>query len=411
MPKRINRLPGIKQLSTGKWQARVYHERGEESRNFSRQDDAKVWQRNLKSDLDRCPSGITRSKREWVVTLLTPTGVVAKEFEELDLAIDWRTQGLEQIKSGRWLDPETADGTLSDYVPTWLDNKIEISGKTLATYHSQLRVHILPVLGPCALPSIRNADIRIWIAELTDADVGATTIKQSFRLLKQILDGAVTDGRISWNPAIGIKLPKQPKKKAQAFTPEQVSALASECGHYGNLVHLLANTGLRISEALALQVRDVHLGQNKLDVFRTWTTDASGKKLLGSTKTRENRTIPMSPVVAAIVEPLMIGKGAEDFLFTGHYGESLDYGYFRRAFFAPAVEKLGLGDATIHWLRHTCASMMIKIGAPITMISKILGHSSVKMTLDTYAHWFEDDSSDWMGRLGAHMAGTDRGID
>lgn len=409
MPKQANRFPGIKQLTTGKWQARVFHDRGEESKNFSRQDDAKIWQRNLKNDLDRCPEGIVRSKRRWLVTLLTPTGVAAKDFSDLDLAIEWRSKGLEQIKTGRWIDPETADATLSDYVPTWISNKVEISGKTLATYNSQLRVHILPVLGAFALPSIRNSDIRSWIAELTDAEVGATTIKQSFRLLKQILDGAVTDGRATWNPAIGIKLPKQPKKKAQAFTPEQVSALASECGKYSNLVHFLANTGLRISEALALQVRDVHLGQKKLDVFRTWTTDATGKKLLGSTKTRENRTIPISPAVAAIVEPLMAGKGAEDFLFIGHYGEALDYGYFRRAYFAPAVEKLGLGDATIHWLRHTCASMMIKIGAPLTMISKILGHSGIKMTLDTYAHWFEDDSSDWMGRLGQHMAGTGQG--
>lgn len=96
----------------------------------------------------------------------------------------------------------------------------------------------------------------------------------------------------------------------------------------------------------------------------------------------------------------MAGKGAEDFLFIGHCGEALDYGYFRRAYFAPAVEKLGLGDATIHWLRHTCASMMIKIGAPLTMISKILGHSSLKMTLDTYAHWYEDDSEHWATVLG-----------
>lgn len=407
MPRQTNRLPGIKQLATGKWQARVFHERGEESKNFSRQEDAKIWQRNLKHDLERCPEGVERVKRKWVVTLLTPTGVASNEFVELDTAIDWRTKGLEQIKTGRWIDPDTADATLEDYVPSWLTNKVEISGKTLATYHSQLRVHILPVLGAYKLPSIRNVDVRGWITELTDAEVGATTIKQSFRLLKQILDSAVTDARITWNPAMGIKLPKQPQKKAQTFTPEQVSALALECGVHGNLVHFLANTGLRISEALALQVRDVHLVEKKLDVFRTWTSDVTGKKILGSTKTRENRTIPISPAVESILQPLLAAKGANEFLFVGHYGEALDYGYFRRAFFAPAVAKLELGDATIHWLRHTCASTLIKIGAPITMISKILGHSSVKMTLDVYAHWFEDDSVDWVSKLGRKLGQVD----
>lgn len=399
MPKQANRFPGIKQLTTGKWQARVFHERGEESKNFSRQDDARIWQRNLKNDLDRCPEGIVRSKRKWVVTLLTPTGVATKEFEELDNAIEWRAKGLAQIKTGAWIDPDLVDATLRDYIPQWKRNKIEVSGKTLATYNSQLRVHILPIIGDYALPELRNSVIRAWVAELTETGVGATTLKQSLRLLKQIMDAAVTDGRVSSNPCDGIKLPKQPKKKAQAFTPEQVAALASECGKYGNLIHFLANTGLRISEALALQVRDLDFHSMKMNVVRTWTSDEAGVKILGSTKTRENRTIPLSPTVIEILTPLSLGKSSEDFIFTGLYGGTLDYGYFRRAYFAPAIERLGLGDATIHWLRHTCASMMIKIGAPPTTISHILGHSGVKMTLDTYSHYYEDDSADWLEKL------------
>ena len=403
MPKRINRLPGIKQLSTGKWQARVYHERGEESRNFSRQDDAKLWQRNLKSDLDRCPSGITRSKREWVVTLLTPTGVVSKEFADLDPAISWKGEAEKQLKLGTWIDPEEATLTLSEYVPKWKKNKVEVSGKTLATYNSQLRVHILPTLGGYSVTHIRNADIRGWIGDLADDGVGATTIKQSLRLLNQILDSAVTDGYIVSNPSVGIKLPKQAKAKAKAFTADQVDALARECGKYGNLVHFLALTGLRISEALALQVRDIDLVSKKLSVVRSWTSDETGKKHLGATKTRETRVIPVSPEVEKILEPLFLAKGLEDFIFTGSGGTALDYGHFRRTYFAPAVERLGLGDGTIHWLRHTCASMMIRIGAPITTITYILGHSSIKMTLDTYAHYYEDDSAEWMDRLSGHL--------
>jgi len=403
LPKRINRLPGIKQLSTGKWQARVYHERGEESRNFSRQEDAKIWQRNLKTDLDRCPADITRSKRIWIVTLLTPTGVVSKDFEDLDSAIVWKTDAINQLKSGTWIDPTEASITLADYVPKWKKNKVEVAGKTMATYNSQLRVHILPTLGEYSVTHIRNADIRGWIAELTDAGVGATTIKQSLRLLNQILDAAVTDGYIMANPSVGIRLPKQAKKKAKAFTSDQVDALAKECGKYGDLVHFLALTGLRVSEALALQVRDVDLALKKLAVMRSWTSDESGKKHLGETKTRESRVIPISIEVEKILIPRLSGKGSEDFIFTGSSGTTLDYGHFRRTYFAPAVERLGFGDGTIHWLRHTCASMMIRIGAPITTISYILGHSSIKMTLDTYAHYYEDDSADWMDKLSGQL--------
>jgi integrase len=269
----------------------------------------------------------------------------------------------------------------------------------MATYNSQLRVHILPILGGYSLPALRNSHIRSWIVELVEGDIGQTTIKQSFRLLKQILEAAVTDGRMLANPCNGIKLPKKAKKNAQAFTPKEVDDLADACGQYGDLVKFLASTGLRVSEALALQVRDLDFSNMKINVVRTWTTNESGVKVLGSTKTRENRTIPISPIVDSILRIRSSGKDLEQFVFTGHGGGTLDYGYFRRAYFSPAVQKLGLDGATIHWLRHTCASLMIKIGAPPTTISHILGHSGVKMTLDTYAHYYEDDTASWLEKL------------
>lgn len=90
-----------------------------------------------------------------------------------------------------------------------------------------------------------------------------------------------------------------------------------------------------------------------------------------------------------LLRPLIDSKSNTDFMFIGANGDALDYGYFRRAYFAPAAKKLGLNEVTIHWLRHTCASMLIRIGAPISTISEILGHSSIKITLETYSHWYE----------------------
>lgn len=404
MPKKVNRLPGIKLTPAGNWQARVFHDNGEESKNFQRQDDARAWQMTLKLDLDRCPVEIKRTKRQWNATLLAPTGVVSKTFENLDAAIEWVQDGKNQIRKGEWIDPNRIGETLDEYAAKWLKLKVEISGKTLATYVSQLNVHIIPHLGELSLTGIKNEDVRAWLAELNDAEVGHTTRKQSLRLLRAILDDALNSGLCSINATKGVSLAKQAKKKAKALTPEQVKALASECGKYGNLVEFLAATGLRINEALALQVGDIDFSGAKLNVARTWTMTASGKKILGATKNREERSIALSQQMLDLLKPVSCGKKKTDFVFTGANGDALDYGYFRRAYFVRAVKKLGLEEVTIHWLRHTCASMLIRIGAPITTISEILGHSSIKITLDTYSHWYEGDSAEWLSKLGKSLS-------
>jgi integrase len=407
MPRKVNRLPGIKLTAAGNWQARVFHANGEESKNFQRQDDARAWQMSLKIDLDRCPAGITRSKREWHAALLAPTGVISKSFEQLDEAIDWFKDGNDQIRKGTWIDPDRLGETLSAYSATWLKNKIEISGKTVATYRSQLNVHILPTLGESSLTSITNSDVRGWLSELIDDEVGNTTLRQTLRLIRAIFESAVNSGLCTHNPTKGISIAKQARKKAKALTPEQVKALAAACGKYGHLVEVLAATGLRVNEALALQVGDIDMIGKKINVVRTWTMTDSGKKVLGSTKSREDRSIALSDQMVRTLDPLVSGKNKDDFVFIGSNGAALDYGYFRRAYFAKAAESLGIEDVTIHWLRHTCASMLIRLGAPITTISEILGHSSIKITLDTYSHWYEGDSATWLQKLGTSLTNPD----
>jgi len=406
VPRKVNRLPGIKLLPSGSWQARVFHVSGEESKNFQRQDDARAWQTRLKLDLDRCPTGVKRSKRMWDATLLAPTGVITKSFDDLDAAIEWFRDGSDQIRKGTWVDPDRIGETLGKYSKTWLKNKVEISGKTMATYVSQLNVHILPTLGEASLTSITNSDVRAWLADLIDSEVGSTTLRQSLRLLRAILEDALNAGLCSHNATKGIRTAKQAKKKAKALTPDQVKALAAECGKYGNLIELLAATGIRINEALALQAGDVDFDAAKLQVARTWTMTASGKKILGATKNREDRSIPLSKEMLELLKPLTQSRSKIDFIFTGANGDALDYGYFRRAHFTRATKNLGIEDVTVHWLRHTCASMLIRLGAPITTISEILGHSSIKITLETYSHWYEGDSATWLQKLGTTMKGV-----
>lgn len=403
MPRISNRNAGIKNIGAGRYQARVFHNGKEESRNFTRLDEAQRWQRNLKAEFERCPDDIQRVKRRWVATLVAPTGVATKDFSELSDAITWVGQGKAQLSLGTWVDPDLQEQTLSSYVEYWKSTKGSTSGKTLATYNSQLKNHILPTFGERRLTSITTADIRNWVVALQDKGVGSVTIRQSYRLLHQILESALVEESIVRNPAVGVRLPKGSKKRLSALTVEQVQELADACGKYSILIKFLAMTGVRINEALALRVEDLNFHTSSVHVSRTWTSTESGKKVLGPTKTREVRDIPLGTAILNELKTDLVGKQPGDWLFTGAAGEALDYGYFRRAYFEPAAKRLGLANVTIHTLRHTCASLLIMLQAPITTVSQILGHASVKMTLDIYGHYYKDDSQKWIIELSSRF--------
>lgn len=237
--------------------------------------------------------------------------------------------------------------------------------------------------------------------------IGATSIRQSYRLLHQIFEHALVDERITRNPAVGIRLPKTTKKKIEALTVEQVLALARECGKYGLLIKFLAMTGVRINEALSLRVEDIDINSSSVHISKTWTSTTSGKKVLGATKTREVRGIPIGTELLNELRVYVTGKSEKDWLFTGSAGDALDYGYFRRAHFDQATKKLGLKGVTIHTLRHTCASLLMAMQAPITTVSQILGHASVKMTLDTYGHYYKDETATWIAKLELKMGAAE----
>jgi integrase len=401
VPKQVNRIPGIKPLSRGGYQARVFHDGNEESRNFTRVDDAQKWQRNLKMDLERCPEEITRSGRAWQATLISPSGVATKKFNELDDAVGWIDRGKVMISLGTWVDPSREILNFEEYARVWRSAKSSISGKTLGTYDSQLRLHLVPEFGTRPLTGITSGDVRKWITKLSETNVGATTIRQSYRLMRQIMETAFIEERISRNPCVGIKLPKIVTADKRGLTREELTALAGECGTYGPIILFLGTTGLRIGEALALRVADFDKTASTVSVKRSWTKDVTGRRVMGaSTKTGASRVIPVSPSVLIALQPFFESKTAEDWVFIGPRGKVMDYDWLRQRVFMPATARLGLKGITIHSLRHTCASLLIKLKAPITTVSYILGHASVKMTLDTYGHYYEDDTAHWINHLG-----------
>ena len=363
MPKKINITPGISKRGE-RWQARAFHFGKEKSKTFSTKDEAVRWKRETERALER----------------------------------------------GEWIDPTQSNISFAEWSEHWLEAKTNIAPSTRAGYKARLKSHLIPAFGSRKLTSITNNEIGKWIASSISNGIGMVAIKQSYGVLRQIMTAAVLDGRLNRNPALGVKLPRVKSKEKLVFSIEQLRALADACSQHKPVVLLAGTTGMRWGEIVALQCKDVSVLNRNIRVSKSISLDEDGKKTVGSTKTHQERTIPVPKEVIELLTPIIQSKAPEQLLFQMEKGGQMDYNNFMSRVFRPALASLGFDGYSFHSLRHTTASLLISQGTPITTVAGILGHASTQMTLDVYGHLYENDASKYVDRLGDSLfgMGTDK---
>lgn len=360
----------------------------------------KNWRAQMLVDLGRCPVEINYVRNTWVVSLDTPVGDVIKSFPTLDPAIQWLDKAKSDIAHGVYLSDGDANKTFNDFVATWKGSKHRAKGRTMQRYNTLLANQILPHLGHQKIRAITPASVRSWISELVSEGTGAPTIKKAHALLRQVMKTAFEDELIRRNPVVAMELPTVVPKEQRALTIHELVALSEKCPDYKALILVMGAMGLRIGEACALQVQDVNLFKGQLTVRRGMTHGEDYKRFSDTTKTKQVRHIPIPTPIADLLAPLVDGQKPSTPVFRGVKGGAINDGWFRKAVMGPAVSELGWHDVSLHNLRHTCASLLISSGTPITAVSKILGHSSVVQTLNTYGHYYSDDIRASMEQMG-----------
>lgn len=395
---------GLTTRADGSIRARVSYKGRNYERIFPTKERAKRWRNQMLADLARCPSGINSVRNMWVAEVAHAGGVAREAFNLLDDAIEWLTAVKTEIRTGHFVDEEFRGRTLEAFIATWKSSKARASARTMLRYEDLLDNQILPWLGHEKLVNISNKMVGSWCSNLLKQHTSVSNVRKALALVKHILKQAEIAGAISRAPLVSVELPSQAKKVQRALSHADLNRVAKECGPYEDFILLLGTLGLRIGEARALTVADVDLAKKEITVSKSFTIDAAYRRTLGPTKSRQNRTIPIPPSIHATLLRRTKGKLPTAWLFTGARGEPLSDGWFRKRWFNPAIETLGLDGITIHNLRHTCASLLIKQGAQITTVSRILGHSTVTQTLNTYGHYYKDDLETSLNKLDATLS-------
>lgn len=290
------------------------------------------------------------------------------------------------------------DRAADDYVPTlaeWLPQHIEqltgVTDRTRIDYASMAARTWLPILGDLPLDGIDRAAVAKTINALDAKGLSAKSIANAHGLLSAVMATAVLADHIGTNPCHRMRLPRsrETERRDERFlTHEEYHRLLAEIPEaHRPLVVTLFGTGMRWSEATALQVRDVVPGTPAtLRVTKAWKSTPGRTREIGPPKsTKSRRTVMLATQVMDALAPLLDRPG-DALLFTAPRGGSIYHGWWRSRVWVPACTRAGLTDPPprIHDARHTHASWLIEQGATLEMVQDQLGHESILTTRKVY---------------------------
>jgi len=295
--------------------------------------------------------------------------------------------------------------TVAEYLDAYIDG---LTGKTKATlwdYRNYLKNDIAPVLGPVPLADLSSDDISGWIKAMETkgrktkngkwAPVAGKTIANKHGFLSGALNAA-TKRRpplIPYNPAAGVGLPKTVAGDKVFLSQRDYDRILAEIPAYWKpLVEFLYASGCRWSEATYLRPEDIDRESGMVRIRQAWkrTYDPDEPYEAGTPKTkRSDRTIAVSKRVLELLDY------SGHWVFTGHTGKPVRAASFRENVWKPAIKRAGIKtQPRLHDLRHTHASKLIQAGKSLPVISRRMGHNSIKVTVDVYGHLERADDVD-----------------
>jgi integrase len=290
--------------------------------------------------------------------------------------------------------------TVREYLEQWCRDYAEthVRRRTFEGYRGILDQYILPKLGAVALAKLTPRHVLEMESALLreggekDQGLSPQTVLHVHRVLSSALKNAVKLGMVARNVAGAVEPPRVTRQETRTLTWEEVYQLLEQVADplYWTLILLDIQTGLRRSEILGLQWRDVDLPSGTLSVRRAWIKLPSGGMELTVPKSGRARVVALPGESVELLRShgarqreAAVGNG--DFVFCRSDGNPLDPDWVTQGFRRMA-DKAGLENFRFHDLRHTHASLMLAEGVHLKVTSERLGHSSIGITGNLYSH-------------------------
>lgn len=289
--------------------------------------------------------------------------------------------------------------TLGSWLSTWLEvyKKPVLRPTTFERYECLIRRHIVPALGNTPLEKLRPELLQRFYLEKQKEGLSGRSIEFIHVVLHGALEQALRLGYVARNVCDCVSPPRKKTREIKVLTKEELERFLEVAKKHRlyPAFYLLATTGLRRGELLALRWSDVDLERGTITVNRSLTTLNRGF-IVQEPKTKSGkRTIPLLPEAVEILkewrkkwleEKLALGPDwpGTDLVFPSEVHTPIYPRNFLRTF-RNICKEAHIKDLTIHGLRHSFASFLLASGENPKVVQELLGHASISLTLDTYS--------------------------
>jgi integrase len=277
--------------------------------------------------------------------------------------------------------------TVGEYLEEWLARaRVSVRESTWAAYRNAV-AHLVDGLGGGSLRLLSALEVERFEQRLLASGRSAKTVANVHAVLHRALADAVRDGLVDRNVASLVSPPRAERPEMSTWTVAELKQfLRSVEGHrlYATFV-VFATTGMRRGEVLGLQRADVDLARAELSVRRTVGV-VDGRIDIGPPKsTSSRRLVALDTTTTAVVADHLEHRAGPVWVFPGEGDGPLNPASFSNTF-DRLVARAGVPRIRLHDLRHTYATIALRAGVHPAIVSERLGHSSIAVTIDLYAH-------------------------
>lgn len=299
---------------------------------------------------------------------------------------------------------EQTDIPLSDFMTIWLEEykKGTVRKNTMILHEGNVKNHIKPYFKQIMLRDVKPIMYQDFLNSLAGSDLSKRTVELVHSTMHNAMSKAVTLGKIEKNPCIGVEIKGEKKKNAIRFIEsEDIPAFLHAAYQYGYIYwiffKLLIHTGMRKGEAAALQWTDINFKEQTITINKTLDFN-DPDDLFGETKTgNSERIMQISKDLVNDLRAHASWQNQNKLNLNERYRHDLnlvlcriDGNIMPRATlfnaFSRILKRADLPSLPIHSLRHTHAVLLLEAGAEMKYVQERLGHGSIQITSDIYAH-------------------------
>lgn len=326
------------------------------------------------------------------------------------------TEAEHSLMTGTYIEPSKM--LFKDYLNQWLEDKqTYVKESTLKNYRRLVKNHILPSLGHIEMCKLSPIVIQQLYNKLKSGGyMSDENIRKVHTIIKDSLNKAVKWDLINKNPASLVDSPKVAKSEINVWDTDEVKRLldTTKSSRYYIAFLLAVTTGMRRGEILGLRWKDINFKDETLHVTQILSVD--GKRFESGAKTRagvRSISLPDETISELKKHKAMINQerllardiyNNHDLVVCTEIGTPCNPRNLLRTF-NNAIEKASLTKLRFHDLRHTHATLLLKQGVNPKIVAERLGHSDVRMTLDTYSHLMPSMQKDTAKAFGKMLFG------